>query len=105
MNTKSGFKKVYIIEQANSINQILEGNKKPFLVDLLKIEKSSIEDIQSLLSEETLTFSTAIGIVIQSNIQKIFLNTILNFKNSKNGCPIQVFSNCIEAESGLKSYA
>lgn len=101
MNTRSGFKKVYVIEQANSINHILIGKKMPLLLDLSKIEKSSIEDINSLISEETLSFSNAIGILVQSTVQKLLLNTIFNLKNSKNRCPIQVFSSFNEAENWL----
>ena len=105
MNTRSGFKRVYVIEQANSINHVLQGLKKPLLLDLSRISKSSIKEIRSLITEETLSFSEAIGIVVKSDFQKLLLNTILNFKNSKNRCPIQVFSSLEKAESWLEEYA
>jgi hypothetical protein len=104
MNTRSGFKRVYVIEQANSINHVLEGLKKPLLLDLSRIAKSSIDDVKSLITEETLSFSVAIGIVVQSNFKKLLLNTLLNFKGSKNRCPIQVFSSVDKAESWLEDY-
>ncbi len=103
MKTRSGFKKVYVIEQANSINHAFHGVKKPLLLDLTRIEKSSLEEVISLLSEETTGISSAIGILIKSGFQKVVLNTYLNFK-TKNNCPVQAFVNQDEAQNWLQGY-
>lgn len=103
MKTRSGFKKVYVIEQANSINHEFHGVKKPLLLDLTRIEKSSLEEVMSLLSEETIGISSAIGILINSSFQKLVLNTYLNFK-TKSNCPVQAFVNNNEAQSWLERY-
>lgn len=102
MKTRSGFKKVYIIEQANTIAHEINGNKKPLLIDLSKIEKSSLEEVKSLVSPETFEVSSAIAIVLNSGIQKIVLNALWKLKKDKFSCPIEVFSNYSVAEAWLK---
>ena len=104
MKTRSGFKKVYVIEQANSITHAFNGQKKPLLLDLTRIEKSSLEEVISLLCEETIAVSSAIGIVVNSGFQKMVLNTYLNIKGSKVNCPVQVFANQSDGENWLKDY-
>ena len=105
MKTRSGFKKVYIIEQANSITHIFKGEKKPLLLDLSRVEKSSLEEVVSLLSEETYGVSLAIGIVVNSSFQKLVLNAYLNVKGSKTSCPVQAFVKYNDAESWLEEFA
>lgn len=105
MKSRGGFKKVYIIEQANSISHTFKGEKKPLLLDLSRIEKSSLEEVVSLLSEETYGISSAIGIVINSSFKKIVLNLYLNVKGSKKSCPVQAFVKFNEAETWLEGYA
>ena len=104
MNTHSGFKKVYVIEQTNSIKHLLKGVKKPLILDLTKIDKSSIDDIKSLVSTETIQISSAIAIVLRSSLKKIAVNTLLTLKNSKTGCPCQCFLNFNDAETWLTKY-
>ena len=101
MNTRSGFKKVYVIEQANSITHLLKGQKKPLILDLTKMDKSSIDDIKSLVSAETIQISSAIAIVLNSSLKKIAVNTLFALKGSKTGCPCQCFLNFNEAETWL----
>lgn len=101
MNTRSGFKKVYVIEQANSITHLVKGQKKPLILDLTKMDKSSIEDIKSLISAETIQISSAMAIVLSSSLKKIAVNTLLSLKGSKIGCPCQCFLSFKEAETWL----
>lgn len=100
MNTKSGFKKVYLIEQANCIAHEKKGAKSPLLIDLSKIDNYSIENLISLFDEETRNVSSAIGILIHSNFQKLVINTIINFK-SKLNCPVQAFVDYDNASNWL----
>lgn len=100
MNTKSGFKKVYRIEQAHCIAHEVKGNKIRLLIDVTKIDKYSIENLLSLIEDETTDVSSAIGIVIKSNFQKLVLNTILNFK-SQIKCPVQAFVSINNAKNWL----
>lgn len=102
MKTRSGFKQVYVIEQANTIAHEIHGIKKPLLIDLSKIEKSSIEEVKSLVSPETFEVSSAIAIVLNSSIQKLVLNTLWKLKKDKFLCPIEVFTNYSLAEDWLK---
>ena len=101
MNTHSGFKKVYVIEQANSITHLLKGEKKPLILDLTKMNKSSIDDIKSLVSAETIQISSAIAIVLNSSLKKIAVNTLFALKGSKTDCPCQCFLNFNDAETWL----
>ncbi len=104
MKTRSGFKKVYVIEQANSINHAFNGEKKPLLLDLTKIEKSSIEDVVSLISSETIEIASAIGILITSGFKKPVINAYLSLKGLKQLCPVQVFTDYREAELWLEEF-
>ena len=104
MKTRSGFKKVYVIEQANSINHAFKGEKKPLLKDLKKIEKSSIEEVVSLFSAETIEIASAIGIVINSGFKKPVINAYLSIKSLKQACLVQVFINYKEAENWLEEF-
>lgn len=104
MNTHSGFKKVYVIEQTNSIKHLLKGVKKPLILDLTKMDKSSIDDIKSLISTETIQISSAIAIVLRSSLKKIAVNTLLTLKSSKTVCPCQCFLNFNDAETWLTKY-
>lgn len=104
MKTRSGFKKVYIIEQANSITHIFNGKKQPLLIDLTKIEKPSFEEVISLISDETIKISLAIGIVMKSGFKKPVINTYLSLKGRTQLCPAQVFNNYDEAEKWLEKF-
>lgn len=105
MHTKSGFKKVYIIEQANLIQHTYKGEKQLLLVNLSRIDKPSIEDITALVCEETRSIANAIGIVVNSSIQKVLLNTFLGIKMHRTNCPIQVFINENDAANWLTQTA
>lgn len=91
MHTKSGFKKVYIIEQANLIKHSYNGEKQLLLINLTRIEKPGIDDIAALICEETRSIASAVGIVVSSSIQKVLLNTYLGLKMHRANCPVQVF--------------
>lgn len=101
MKSRSGFKEVYVIEQANSISHVVLGNKKPLLIDLTRMSKASIEEVRSLMSKETLEISSAIGIVLNSGYRKTILNTIWKNSSLKMGCPIKVFLSIEDAEKWL----
>lgn len=104
MKTRSGFKKVYVIEQANSINHAFKGDKKPLLLDLTKIEKSSIDEVVSLVSEETIEVASAIGIVITSGFKKPVISAYLTLKRVNQTCPVQVFLDFNAAEEWLEEF-
>lgn len=91
MNTHSGFKKVYVIEQTNSIKHLLKGVKKPLILDLTKMDKSSIDDIKSLISTETIQISSAIAIVLRSSLKKNSCKYTVNFKKFKNRLSLSMF--------------
>lgn len=102
MKTRSGFKLVYVIEQANTIAHELQGIKKPLLIDLTKVEKSSLEEVKSLVSKETLEVTSAIAIVVKSSIQKVLLNTTWKLKKEAFDCPVLVFTKITDAKEWLK---
>jgi len=101
-NTRSAFKLVYILEQANTVGQILNGKKAPVLLNLLKIDQVKLGHFSKIAVPENLENATAIAILVNSGFQKKALNFWYGFK--KRTCPIVVFTDKNAANTWLLTH-
>lgn len=101
MKTRSGFKKVYVIEQANVIFHEFNGEKKRLIIDLSKVDKPSVDEVKSLIGEETENVSLAVAIILKSSVRRIALNLFWNLKKQKDVCFVQAFPDLRSAEEWI----
>ena len=104
LNTKSGFKKVYIIEQAREIGYLNPNKKVPVLFDLTFIKKVSVDDIYNLFTEENYEVASRIGVLLNSSVQKMIISAWLVLQGTKVPCPVQIFNKEGEAKAWISSF-
>ncbi|MCX6180834.1 MAG: hypothetical protein NT150_02745 [Bacteroidetes bacterium] len=101
--TRSAFKPVYVLEQANTIRQILQGKKAPIIVDASKVDQIKLSHYAHLLKVENIEYATAIAVFVDSSFQRNLLNFLYGIK--KPACPFKVFTSRDEAIIWLQKYA
>jgi hypothetical protein len=100
--TRSAFKTVYILEQANTIRQILHGKKAPIMVDVLKVEKIKLSLYSKLFHNTNLENASAIAVLVKSGLQKKILN--FWYRGKSQSCPLMVFTSKEEANIWLQAH-
>ena len=100
--TKSGFKLAYIIEQSNTIRQMLNGKKAPILVNVSKVDEITLRYYSRLISADNLESASALAVLVSSTLQKRMLNVW--YRLHTRHCPIRAFSNEQEANIWLQQY-
>ena len=101
--TRSAFKPVYILEQANAIRQILNGKKAPIMVNVMKVDQIKLTQYSKLLHQQNLENATAIALLVNSAFQKIMLNFWYGMKKAP--CPLMAFTSKEEAIVWLQNHA
>ncbi|MFM7024089.1 MAG: hypothetical protein ACKOXB_14045 [Flavobacteriales bacterium] len=101
--TRSAFKPAYVLEQANTIRQLLNGKKALIIVNVLKVDQIKFVHYSRLLEENNLENATAMAFLVNSVFQKKAFNIWYGMK--KKNCPVMAFTNKEEALVWLKSHA
>jgi len=100
--TKSGFKLAYIIEQSNTIRQMLNGKKAPILVNVTKVDEITLRYYSRLIHANNLESASALAVLVSSTLQKRMLNVW--YRLYTRHCPVRAFSNEQEANVWLQKY-
>lgn len=100
IKSHSGFKKVYLFENAVAIKSYGYSNCK-MIYDLGRLSKVALEDLKALCEEGNVANYQCIAIVLESEFLKVSFNILFKFFESK--IPIKLFSTLEEATAWVKT--
>lgn len=88
--TKSAFKEAYILEQGLQLDHLCEGQEKPLLLDISKVQ-SSMDEVQQMIKHNKFYSAQCIAVLIKSSIQQKLLSFWLKILPAN--LPVKFFIN------------
>ncbi|MFZ9847207.1 MAG: hypothetical protein ACO3EE_03515 [Flavobacteriales bacterium] len=99
--TRSGFKPVYILEQAHAVRQLSLDKRLPMLVNISSVDNYSATSVLNLLTADNLSSVSKMAIFMSSEFKCGLINFMLKFKSTN--CPVRVFTDFNNADLWLRS--
>ncbi len=99
--TRSGFKPVYILEQAHAVRLLTDEKRLPMLVNISSVDDYSTSSVFNLFTVENLSSVSKMAVFMSSDLRCGLINFMLKFKNTN--CPVRVFTDFNNADLWLRS--